>query len=171
MASGAYKARYADLAEQKQEQYAEQEAKLRADFAAQIEQFQQQHAEELQRRDEQHAFAIRFQSQSLTGQAKAQLQNATAQHKRELAARSQRTATWSQKRKNIQRVVRTNNVRLEREQKRAHEAASLAQAVEADNASLHAEVGQMIKVAAQRTGSHARAAFTFNNILRESLYV
>ena len=39
--------------------------------------------------------------------------------------------------------------------------------LDADNQALHVEKGQSVKIADQRQAAHARAAFTFNTILRD----
>jgi hypothetical protein len=96
-----------------------------------------------------------------------QLEMAAAGHAKELARRSKAAATWTRKRNNITRQLKRSNAAREREAARAKAAAAEVQSAAADNAALHAELGESVKIAAQRQAGHANAQFTFQTVLRD----
>ena len=96
-----------------------------------------------------------------------QLEWKDAAHDKELAQRARCAATWRDKRSNMQRALKRASARALRDRLRADASAADAKATAVDNEALHVELGQSVKIAAQRQGDHANAAFTFNTILRD----
>lgn len=96
-----------------------------------------------------------------------QLELAAAAHAKELAERSKRAATWTRKRNNISRTLQRSDAARDREAARAKAAVAEVQSTAADNTALHAELGESVKIAAQRQAAHANAPFTYNNVMRD----
>ena len=96
-----------------------------------------------------------------------QLEMAAAAHVKELARRSKAAATWTRRRNNITRQLKRSNAASEREAARAKAAAAEVQSTAADNAALHAELGESVKIAAQRQAGHTNAQFTFQTVRRD----
>jgi hypothetical protein len=173
--SGAYKARaeergaaLADArseAEQVAQQLREAEEEIEQ-LRAQLDQKEQELLSASKRADDMAVWKRIECSQGQKHEAQ-QLEAAAAAHAKELALRSKRAATWTRKRNNISRTLKRSTAGRDREAARAKAAAAEVQSTAADNAALHAELGESVKIAAQRQAAHANAPFTFNNVMRD----
>ena len=173
--SGAYKARAEERgaalvdARSETEQVVQQLHKAEQEIEqlrAQLDQKEQELLSASKRVDD---VAVWKQIECLRGQKHEaqQLEVAAAAHAKELALRSKRAATWTRKRNNISRTLKRSTVGRDREAARAKAAAAEAQSTAADNTALHAELGESVKISAQRQAAHANAPFTFNNVMRD----
>jgi DNA polymerase III epsilon subunit-like protein len=174
MSAGMYKANYAQRQEERERKQEEELRQLRDKYEdALVTQHCQLKAEmvvQLRRKDAELQSLRewkRIEGIQQRAQAKCQHDKQVAAHAKELAARAKRTATWREKRKNLQRALRRAAAARDDARALASSSAADARAAEADNAALHAELGESIKVAAQRKHEGKRAPFTFRTILRD----
>ena len=163
MAAGATKAVYAERRDARQWRQDDELRRLKEKHQAELQEQRKRHDKELQSLREWKRIEVIQQR----AQAKSRHDQQVAAHAKELAARSKRTATWHTKRKNVQRALRRAAAARDEARTLASSSAADARAAEADNAALHAELGESIKVAAQRDYEGKRAPFTFRSILRD----
>ena len=163
MAAGATKAVYAERRRERECEQDEALRRLKEQHEAELQEQRSRHDKELQSLREWK----RVEGIQQRAQAKSRHDQQVAAHAKELAARAKRTATWHTKRKNVQRALRRAAAARDAARTLASSSVADARAAEADNAALHAELGESIKVAAQRDYEGKRAPFTFRSILRD----
>ena len=109
----------------------------------------------------------RIEYRRLQGHEAQQLQWQGEAHKKELAQRSSRAATWKGKRNNMARSLARSNARAAARAAELKVSAAQLQAASEETTALSAKVGRCVEIAEQRQGDYARAAFTFNTIVRD----
>ena len=174
--AAATKAHYAQRRDERERKQDDELRQLREQHEAELREQRRQHEAELEEQHRKHNAELqslrewkRIEGIQQRAQAKDRHDQQVAAHAKELAARSQRTATWAAKRKNLQRALRRAAAARDAAHALASSSAADARAAEADNAALHAELGESIKVAKQRDYEGKRAPFTFRTILRDLL--
>jgi DNA polymerase III epsilon subunit-like protein len=174
MAAGATKATYAALRDERERKQCEELRRLRDEYEDALLKQRCRLKEELTEQQRRHDAELqslrewkRIEGIQQRAQAKSRLDQQVAAHAKELATRAKRTTTWHTKRKNLQRTLRRAAAARDDARALASSNAADACAAEADNAALHAELGESIKVAAQRKHEGKRTPFTFRTILRD----
>jgi DNA polymerase III epsilon subunit-like protein len=173
-AAASTKNMYAKRRDKREREQDDELHQLREQHKAELQELRRKHEAELQAQARQYEAKLqslrdwkRIEGIQQRAQAKSQHEQQVAAHAKELAARAKRTATWQAKRKNMQRALRRAANARDEAHAHAESSAADARAAEADNAALHAQLGESIKVAKQRDYEGKRAPFTFRTILRD----
>ena len=164
MSAGMTKANYAQRQGERERKHKDELRKLRERHVAELGEQCRLHEEELCEQRRKHNDELqslrewkRIEGIQQRAQAKDRHNQQEAAHAKELAARAKRTTTWATKRKNLQRTLRRAAAARDDARALASSSVADARAAEADNAALHAELGESIKVAAQRQHKGKRA--------------
>jgi DNA polymerase III epsilon subunit-like protein len=135
-------------------------------MAAELARLERALATQTKRADDAWAWK-RIECRRLEGHEAQRLEWKDVAHRKELTQRSSRTSTWTTKRRNMSRTLARARAAVEAKAAELKVSTLQAQVASEEATALSAKVGRCVEIAPQRQADHARAAFTFNTILRD----